>query len=285
MASSLFLFDDDALNISVSAHQPAGSYFDLVPMALSDESNTNIPLDDYLLATPSFEKTVADDSAWHTRVLHAPQPRHPLIYQWCHDSPYAYSLMNNQMDVSRSSAPSPILAMQDNLLENFRNVCDYPRPPVPPHNRSGRFHPYHPHEYHSTYFCQWDNEGRLCNHELQATPKDVLAHLREHHRIGVDNKESCRCLWATPHGLCEKQLKIQSFGRHVITHIGIRIKCWSVALRWLEMTAPPSIVSSTRVALKPASLLFQVAMLSRFYDHVHLSFAMWRMVCRMSYMI
>ncbi|KAG0699376.1 hypothetical protein DFH29DRAFT_1081325 [Suillus ampliporus] len=230
---SHFLLRDllEALDASVSAHQPADSHHNFVPMPPSGESNVNIMFRDDLLVTPPVEdrnRTVADGSVWLTRVLHAPQPRYP-------DSAYvgSYSPVENQiigLSISRPSAPSPILAMQGSLLGNSRDIFDNPPPPLhlPPHNRGPRFHPYdidRRHEHHSTYLCQWDDEGRLCNHELQATPKDVLAHLREYHRIGIDNNESYHCLWVTPHGLCEKQLKIQSFGRHVITHIGIRIQC------------------------------------------------------------
>ncbi|KAG0699374.1 hypothetical protein DFH29DRAFT_937177 [Suillus ampliporus] len=242
------LLETPAYYTSVSAHQLEGSHYDCVPTPFDDEryiyseytmyqltkfdSNTNIIFDDYL-AAPPFETTVADDGpAWFTHVPHAPQHGCALIYQRS-ESTYMGSClpMDNQtmgLSISRPPAPSPILEMQDNLLKNFRNIVDNPPPHLPPRNRgSGRSHPYdidRPHEHHGTYLCRWDNGGTLCSHDLQATHKDILAHLREYHHVGVD-KDSCRCLWVTPHGRCEKQLKIQSFARHIVTHIGIRIQC------------------------------------------------------------
>jgi hypothetical protein len=130
--------------------------------------------------------------------------------------------------IPRPSAPPPILDMQDNLLENFPNVCDI-LPPHPPRNHSAiRFEPYHnerPHKHLGSFLCRWDNEGALCGDELQATPKDILTHLRQDHGIGIGNKETYRCLWITAHGRCEEKLRFQSLGRHVIKHTGIRIKC------------------------------------------------------------
>ncbi|KAG1721414.1 hypothetical protein EDB19DRAFT_511554 [Suillus lakei] len=183
---------------------------------------------------------MSDGLIWPDRIPRAPQPSRPLIYQWS-GSTYtggSSSSVNNQTMgtiILRPSAPSPILRVQYNLLENFHAVSDNPPPHSPPchdHlrpcNRSiTRFKPYQidrPHKHHITYLCRWNNEGSLCGHELQVTPKDILAHLREDHGI-VDNKESYRCLWTTAHGCCEENIRFQSFGRHITMHIGIRYKC------------------------------------------------------------
>ncbi|KAG1740891.1 uncharacterized protein EDB91DRAFT_344863 [Suillus paluster] len=234
-----------ACHTSISACQTVDSHHDSVPLScemcihsehlsyqsMTLDTTTNTTLD--YGAPLSFENrsiTVADGPAYPSHVLHEPQPILRPIYRW-YDSAYTGSCspINNQtvgLSILRPSAPSP---MQDNPLHIHRNVPDNPPSHPPPRNHGpGRFDSYHierPHKSHSTYLCRWDNEGRLCSHEFQATSKDILAHLREHHRIGVDNKEFCRCLWVTPHGVCKKQLKIQSLGRHVITHIGIRLKC------------------------------------------------------------
>ncbi|KAG2153323.1 hypothetical protein DEU56DRAFT_479126 [Suillus clintonianus] len=170
--------------------------------------------------------------------LHAPQPRHPLIYHWSDFmSTGSYSPMNTQtteLSISRPHVPSPILTMQDNLLSDFHDIIDssWLSPHLPVCNcNTNRSKPYyikHPHKHHSTYLCCWDIGGTLCGHEIQVTFKEIFAHLRQHHRIGVDNKGTYRCSWSTPHhdgGCCGKELKTESFGRHIITHIGIRIKC------------------------------------------------------------
>ncbi|KAG1721413.1 hypothetical protein EDB19DRAFT_511473 [Suillus lakei] len=132
------------------------------------------------------------------------------------------------MDISRPSAPTPILRMQDGLLETFHNVSDNPPPHLSRNHGVNRFEPYHngrPPGHHGAFLCRWDDGGTLCGDELQATPKDILAHLRQDHHIGIGNSETYRCLWITSYGRCEEQLKFQSFGRHIIKHTGIRIKC------------------------------------------------------------
>ncbi|KAG1865892.1 hypothetical protein DFJ58DRAFT_154101 [Suillus subalutaceus] len=155
------------------------------------------------------------------------------MYQWP-GSTYmdSYSLASNHtmgMSIPRPSAPPPILAMQDNLLENFPNVCNILPPHPPPRNHGTiRFEPYHkgrPHKHLGAFLCRWNNKGALCGDELRATPKDILAHLRQDHGIVIGNKETYRCLWITAHGQCEEQLRFRSFGRHIIKHTGIRIKC------------------------------------------------------------
>ncbi|KAG1756536.1 uncharacterized protein EDB91DRAFT_21901 [Suillus paluster] len=137
----------------------------------------------------------------------------------------AESINTVGLNISRPQAPRPILAMQGNFLQDFRHIFDDPSPPLPLRTcNNSRFEPYYigrPNEHHGTFLCRWDNEGTLCGHEVRATSRDVFAHLRENHHIGKEP----RCLWATPHGRCGKQLRIPSFGRHVMTHVGIRIKC------------------------------------------------------------
>lgn len=217
------LLEPLAYYTSIFSHQLAGS-----------QGNFTADDSDYLVTVPfnNRHRTLADGTVWPTHILHAPQPSRPLMYQragpTCMDS---YSLANHTMEISipRPSAPFPILAMQDNLLQNFFDVCDIPLLRSSPRNHcTTHFEPYHndhPHKHHGAFLCRWDNDGTLCGDELQASPGDILAHLRQDHGIGIGNKETYRCLWITAHGRCEKQLRFQSFGRHVITHTGIRMKC------------------------------------------------------------
>ncbi|KAG2153322.1 hypothetical protein DEU56DRAFT_907749 [Suillus clintonianus] len=207
---------------SVSAHQPAGSHVNFVPTDDPDHPTT----------IPFENRNGTDGTVWPPYILHAPQPSRPLIHQWS-GSTYmdSYSQANNQtmgMSIPRPSAPSPILGMQDGLLENFADVSDN-SPSYPPRSHGfGRFEPYrnaYPHTHHDAFLCRWDNEGILCGDELQATPKDILTHLRQDHHIGIGNKDTYRCHWVTAHGRCEEQLRLQSYGRHIIKHAGIRMKC------------------------------------------------------------
>lgn len=198
---------------------PTGSHGAFVATDDSDHSVT--------VAFENRNITVADGTI-PTRILHAPQPSCHLMY-WRSGSTYmgSYSTMNHTMGMSifRPSAPSPILTMQGDLFKNFPGIPP-PHPPARNHSTI-RFSPYHnvrPHEHH-TFLCRWDNEGALCGDELQATPKDILAHLRQDHGIGIGNEETYRCLWITAHGRCKEKLRFQSFGRHVIKHTGIRIRC------------------------------------------------------------
>ncbi|KAG0705916.1 hypothetical protein DFH29DRAFT_904299 [Suillus ampliporus] len=208
---SIDFLEATAYNTSVSAPQRADPLTQLT--IFSGDTNTE-----------NRNRIVTDiGSVRPTPLLHVPQSRGPLIYQPASESMYM------GLSIPRPPAPSPILAMQDNLLGNFCNIFHNPPPDLPPCNRSRfRFKPYNiyrPHKHLSTFLCRWDNEGTICGHELLATSKDIFAHLRENHHIGVHNKEPCHCLWVAPHGRCDKQLMIQSFGRHIITHLGIRIKC------------------------------------------------------------
>lgn len=209
---------------SISAHQPAGSPDGFVTTSTDDS--------DHLVTVP-LEKRYRNVADGPTHILYAPQPIRPLVYQWS-GSTYTdcYSLANHTMGMStpRPSAPSPILAMQDNLLRNFFGVCHIPllRSPLRNHCTT-RFEPYRndrQHKHHSgAFLCRWDNKGAPCGDELQATPRGILAHLRQDHGVGIGNKETYRCLWITARGRCEEELKFQSFGRHVIKHTGIRMKC------------------------------------------------------------
>lgn len=188
---------------------------------------------DHLVTVP-FEhrhRTVAGGYVWPT-YIQAPQPSHPLVYQWSestHMSSYALANHTMETNIPRPSAPSPNFALQDNLVENFLDVYDIPPlHPPPRHHRAIRFEPYHNdhlHKHQGSFLCRWDNEGSLCGDELQAVPKDIRGHLRQDHGIGIGNKETYRCLWITARGQCGEQLKSQSFGRHIIKHTGIKIKC------------------------------------------------------------
>ncbi|KAG2369278.1 hypothetical protein BDR07DRAFT_760011 [Suillus spraguei] len=212
------LLDPLAYHTSIFSHQPAGS--DGGFMADDSDHLVTVPFD-------HRHRTLADGTVWPTHILHAPQPSRPLMYQ-CAGSTYmdSYSLANH---IPRPSAPLPILAMQDNLLQNFFDVCDIPPLHSPPRNNcTTHFEPYHndrSHKHHGAFLCRWDNDGTFCGDELQASPGGILTHLRHDHGIEVGDKKTYRCLWITAHGRCEKQLKFQSLGRHVIKHTGIRMKC------------------------------------------------------------
>lgn len=220
-----FLLEPLAYHTSVSAHQPTGSHGGFAATDGSDHLVTipTIPFD-------NRNGTVASGFIWPAHI-HAPQPNRSLMYQWS-GSTYmsSYSLANHTMGMSipRPSAPPPILAMQDDLRRSFPDVCDIPLPHLPPRNHGTiRFEPYHndhPHNHCGVFLCRWDNEGSLCNDELDATPKDIFTHLRQDHGM-VGNKQTYRCLWITARGRCGEQLRFQSFGRHIIKHAGIRIKC------------------------------------------------------------
>lgn len=146
------------------------------------------------------------------------------------------------MNIPRPSALIHILQMQDELLANFHDISD--NLPLRLPRDTSRFEPYHndrSHKYHGAFLCQWDNEGALCGDELQATPKDIFAHLRQDHGVGISNKETYRCLWITAHGRCEDQLRFQSFGRHIMKHASIRFKC-----SLCDMTMPARKDSATK---------------------------------------
>ncbi|KAG2159103.1 uncharacterized protein EDB93DRAFT_444577 [Suillus bovinus] len=205
-----------------SAHQSAGSRGSFLPI---DDS-------DYLVTVP-FESRNRSVAAGFVRppphILHAPQSSRPLVYPWTGSTYLDIHWVNNQtagMSILRPPAPAPIRQMQDDLLENFHEISD--NLPLHPQRVTSRFEPYHndrSHNYHGAFLCRWDNEGTLCGDELQATPKIILAHLRQNHGIGIGNKETYGCLWKTAHGCCGDQLRFQSFGRHIIKHTGIRFKC------------------------------------------------------------
>ncbi|KAG1903234.1 uncharacterized protein F5891DRAFT_92682 [Suillus fuscotomentosus] len=207
--------------MSVSAYQSAGSHGGFVPTGDSDHLVT-VPFE-------SRSRIVVDGLVWPTHILHAPQPSRPLVYPWSGSMYTGFYSTNNQiigMNIPRPSAPIPALQMRDDLLANFHDISD--NLPLRLPRGTSRFEPYHndrSHKYHDAFICQWDNEGALCGDELQATPKDIFAHLRQDHGIGVSNKGTYRCLWITAYGRCEDRLKFQSFGRHIIKHAGIRFKC------------------------------------------------------------
>ncbi|KAG1903229.1 uncharacterized protein F5891DRAFT_92493 [Suillus fuscotomentosus] len=201
---------------SMSAHQPAGPHGGCVPTYDSD----------HLVAVPfeSRNRTVVDGPVSPAHILQAPvapQSSYPLVYPWSGSTYMGFNSANNQimeMNIPRPSAPIP--------FENFHDISD--NLPFRLRRGTSHFETYHndrSHEYHGAFLCRWDNKGAPCDDELQATPKSILAHLRQDHGIGIGNKETNRCRWITPHGRCNDQLKSQSFGRHIIKHTGIRFKC------------------------------------------------------------
>ncbi|KAG2043754.1 hypothetical protein BDR03DRAFT_330654 [Suillus americanus] len=187
-----------------------------VPMLLSG-TNTASFNDD--LATDPFENRntiVADVTVWPTHVLHAPQPQRP-----CLEAMYTafYLPVGNQatgLSISRPPAPIFNHPQPRHALRHDSTSC------------SGSFYIDRPNinEHHTTHPCCWDNEGTPCNHELQVMTKNILAHFRQHHRIDADPEGSFTCSWITPHiGCCGRKLKIDSFSRHIIAHIGIKFRC------------------------------------------------------------
>ncbi|KAG2069613.1 hypothetical protein BDR04DRAFT_1101201 [Suillus decipiens] len=190
-----------------------------VPILLSSSDTNAASLDGYW-ATDPFENrniAVADVTVWPTDVLRAPQPRHPCI----DTMPASCSSVGNKaIGLSISRPPAPIF----NHLQRQHT----PRYNSTSCSRSSYIDRLNTNEHRNTHLCCWDNEGTPCSHELQTISKDILAHFRQHHRIDVDPGGLFTCSWIIPHvgsGHCGKKLKIDSFSRHIITHLRIKFRC------------------------------------------------------------
>ncbi|OAX39230.1 hypothetical protein K503DRAFT_769666 [Rhizopogon vinicolor AM-OR11-026] len=63
-------------------------------------------------------------------------------------------------------------------------------------------------------------QGVPCGLHVEGTASAVSAHLRGHGIIGPDNI-STTCMW----GNCSKTLKRGSMTRHILTHLGVKVRC------------------------------------------------------------
>ncbi|KAG2342468.1 hypothetical protein BDR05DRAFT_964071 [Suillus weaverae] len=68
------------------------------------------------------------------------------------------------------------------------------------------------------YKCQL--QGILCGLYVEGTTRAVSAHLRRHGITGPDST-SIICTW----GGCSKTLKKGSMARHLLTHLGVKVRC------------------------------------------------------------
>ncbi|OAX38401.1 hypothetical protein K503DRAFT_770516 [Rhizopogon vinicolor AM-OR11-026] len=63
-------------------------------------------------------------------------------------------------------------------------------------------------------------QGVSCGLFVEGTTSAVSAHLQGHGIIGPDNA-STSCTW----GNCSKTLKRGSLSRHILTHLGVKVRC------------------------------------------------------------
>ncbi|OJA12789.1 hypothetical protein AZE42_11490 [Rhizopogon vesiculosus] len=68
------------------------------------------------------------------------------------------------------------------------------------------------------YRCEL--QGVPCGLFVEGTTSAVSAHLRGHGNIGPDNA-STSCTW----GSCSETLKRGSLSRHILTHLGVKVRC------------------------------------------------------------
>lgn len=172
-------------------------------------SNTNMTSFNSDFAVDPFDRNIVVANV--VTHIHAPQPR-----RLCLDTIYTGSCSpahNQAIGSSISRPPAPIFnhpqphraLRHDNTSHSTSSYIDISI------------------ERHSARACRWDNNGTPCGHELS---QNIVAHFHQYHRIDVDSDESFTCSWITPHaGRCGKKLKVESFRRHIITHIGIKFRC------------------------------------------------------------
>lgn len=78
----------------------------------------------------------------------------------------------------------------------------------------------HRHQYY--YPCQWRDGNKLCNYIIQADPRQLSSHLKEHHGVQGGPSEIHRCLSAE----CSMHLRRNSFTRHITSsHLGVKFRC------------------------------------------------------------
>ena len=75
-----------------------------------------------------------------------------------------------------------------------------------------------PHKH--VYPCWWF-DGHYCNHMIEADVHQLFLHLKEHHGVRGGPVDSFNCLWQG----CLMRVKHNSLPRHIITHLGAKIRC------------------------------------------------------------
>ncbi|KAG1747201.1 uncharacterized protein EDB91DRAFT_73979 [Suillus paluster] len=73
------------------------------------------------------------------------------------------------------------------------------------------------------YQCTWDSEHSPCGLFIEATPIDILSHLRQHHGISHNANENLECRWSSCSA--DGPLKMGSISRHILKHLGIHFRC------------------------------------------------------------
>lgn len=63
-------------------------------------------------------------------------------------------------------------------------------------------------------------QGALCGMSVEGTTRAISAHIREHGITGPDNA-SQHCSWDG----CFKILKKGSLPRHILSHLGVKVRC------------------------------------------------------------
>ncbi|KAJ8583211.1 hypothetical protein M405DRAFT_829097 [Rhizopogon salebrosus TDB-379] len=70
------------------------------------------------------------------------------------------------------------------------------------------------------YECKLHWQGIPCGMFIEGTNRAVSAHLRGHGITGPE-KASTSCTW----GSCSKTLKRGSLMRHILAHLGVKVRC------------------------------------------------------------
>ncbi|KAG2338841.1 hypothetical protein BDR05DRAFT_968837 [Suillus weaverae] len=63
-------------------------------------------------------------------------------------------------------------------------------------------------------------QGALCGMSVEGTTSAISSHIRGHGITGPDSA-SKRCSW----GGCSKMLKKGSMARHILAHLGVKVRC------------------------------------------------------------
>lgn len=69
------------------------------------------------------------------------------------------------------------------------------------------------------YQCQLQENS--CGLHLEGTVSAVSAHLRTFHSVTSQDNTSAICTW----GGCSKTFKKGSMARHLLTHLGVKVRC------------------------------------------------------------
>jgi hypothetical protein len=70
------------------------------------------------------------------------------------------------------------------------------------------------------YECKLHQQGVSCGLCMEGTTSAVSAHLREH-GIPSSDDSNTSCTWGT----CSKTLKRGSLTRHILAHLGVKVRC------------------------------------------------------------